>query len=158
MIYNMKSISLFSLGFAALVLSAGSLAAADEAGVPPVPAQKPVKNPEGWPVLKKGMPAADVLRLIGKPDLVQPMDTKEGKAEVWIYRRLAKTVHQQSATGVASIPAFTGMGLGNDATGTASTLTYRMEEISIYQVSSLLMFDGKMAAASQKVERESRFE
>ena len=154
----MKDMSLFSLSFAVFALSAGSLAAADDAGVLPAPTSKPVKTPAGWPVLKKGMPAADVLRLIGKPDSVQPMETKEGKAEVWVYRRLAKTVRQQSATGTASIPAFTGMGVGNDATGMTNMLTYKMEEISIYQVSSLLMFDGKLAAASQKVERESRFQ
>lgn len=36
--------------------------------------------------LRQGMPAAEVLKIMGKPDDISPMEAPSGKAEVWTYR------------------------------------------------------------------------
>ena len=129
------------------------------AATPATPStEKSAKNPHGWPVLKKGMPADEVIRSIGKPESIKPMQTPEGKAEVWIYRRVANSVSRQAAVTTESVPAFNGIGVGNDSSGSVTIPSYRMEHITVYQVSSLLMFDGKLVTATQKVEQESHFE
>lgn len=36
--------------------------------------------------LKQGLPAEEVMKLLGKPDEISPMKAPTGKAEVWTYR------------------------------------------------------------------------
>lgn len=131
------SVRLVIAAFALLVVSVSSARAEEDKAAPNEPAKKPVHNPHGWPVLKKGMPAEELRRAIGDPDSVKPLETKEGAGEVWTYRRVAR-----SSTKPISL------GGGQD----------RLERTTIYQVSSLLIFDGKFVAATQKLEEDRRFD
>ncbi len=114
--------------------------------------EKP-KTPPGWPVLKTGASAEEVIKLVGKPDVVKPMATKEGKAEIWIYRRLAKEFTRQTAAATEDLKTF-----GTDGMTTISVPSQKMEYISVYQVSSLLMFNGQLVTAAQKAETERHFQ
>lgn len=137
---------------AAALAGSSSLIAAEGLAQGAKPATT-AKVPEGWPVLKAGATAEEILKLVGKPDQVRPMATQAGKAEVWVYRRLAKHVTRQTAMGTEQQQTY-----GIDGTSTISVPTMKMERIEVYQVSSLLMFDGKLVTATQKAETERRFE
>lgn len=161
----MKARKIFASVLTAAVLAGGAFARGEDAktGTPQEPAAPPekakaLKNPEGWPVLKKGATAEEVLKLVGKPDQIRPMDTKEGKAEVWVYRRLARHVERQSAVTTQNVTMFTGSGTGNDAYAATAVPVFRTEHINVYQVSSLLMFEGQLVTATQKVETERKFD
>jgi len=158
----MKINSIVALILSSSALLAGSVSAfadtkpADNAaGLSP---DRKAKNPEGWPVLKAGTPAEEIRRLVGRPDVIRPMEAKDGKAEVWVYRRLAKHIARQSATTTENVSAYTGMGDSGGANINVAVPSFRMEHVMVYQVSSLLMFDGKLVTGTQKVETERHFE
>ena len=41
--------------------------------------------------LKRGMPADAVMKIMGKPAVIRPMEAPNGKAEVWVYVREIST-------------------------------------------------------------------
>ncbi len=112
----------------------------------PLPAVENSTVKSDRPVLKPGMSAEEVRRLVGTPEAILPMEAPEGKAETWNYRRVLNQQTRQVATTTTNIPAFNG--LPRDM-GTEVQLSYRLERTTVYQVSSLLMFDGKLVVAKQ---------
>lgn len=115
------------------------------------PASHPAKR-----ALQKGMTADEIVALIGKPDKIEPMKTAEGKAEAWTYRRKIDTMVTQVPTHTIDITAFNGMPSAGSLSGTVQTptLAYSMETTTTYQVTSLLIYDGKLVVAKQWRERE----
>jgi len=109
------------------------------------------------PVLDKGMDAATILQLAGKPDEVRPIKSNETKAETWIYRRkLGQTVFQTANT-QAYIPAMVGFNAGGPVIGQALVPDYRLKYARAYQMTALLMVDGKLHLAKQWVTQEEEF-
>lgn len=96
--------------------------------------------------------------MIGRPDNTEAVDTPAGKGERWTYRRLAKEYTQQTAATVDMVPAFVGLGMPNDGIGEVAVPINHTENVKLYQVSSLLFIQGKLAAAKQWTEKESRIE
>jgi len=112
--------------------------------------------------LEKGMPAEEVIRLIGKPAEIKPMETTEGKAETWIYRRELGHQTRQVVTGMRQVPTYVGPGMGDGADAQSGMSMrgepiYQMETTTTYQVTSLLMFDGKLELARQTSERTRNY-
>jgi hypothetical protein len=127
------------------------------AGTSPLPAaDTPAK---AKPVLQAGMDADTIIQLYGKPVEIQPMDNKAGlKAEKWIYRRKAREYTAQDASDIAMIPAFIGnTGTGSQMIADVPTLEFRVKFITVYQVTALLMVEGKLTIGKQWLEREERF-
>ena len=110
------------------------------------------------PVLEKGMAAADIMNLVGKPSEVIPMKTAEGKAERWIYRRKVGQTINQTANTQAYEPAMIGFGgTGGVMLGTVVVPEYRLKYVVGYQVTALLIVDGKLQLGRQWYEREEKF-
>lgn len=128
----------------------GALEASAEANAPArATSQAPAKR-----AISKGMTAEQVLQLVGKPTEVKPMASPAGKAEVWIYRRVADKWTQQTAATTETVMMYAGLGLDNDGIRPVTVPSMRMERIKIYQVTSLLMFEGKLVEAKQRFEKE----
>lgn len=116
-------------------------------------AEKPAK-----PVIHKGMTAAEILRLIGKPEQVKPIVVGDVKGESWIYRRVAKRTMNQTAATMETVPTFGGLGIQGDGIVDIQVPSQRLENITIYQMTALLIFDGKLVATKQWFEQERHFE
>lgn len=109
------------------------------------------------PVLEKGMPAAMIVQLVGQPDEITPLKSEEGQAETWIYRRkVGQTVHQTANT-EASIPALTGFTASGPTIGRAIVPDYRLKYVCAYQVTALLMVDGRLQLGRQWFSRDEQF-
>lgn len=106
------------------------------------------------PTLEAGMTAEEVQRAIGKPIEIKPIVTPEGKAETWIYRRqIGKN------TTLDSIPtSFSSGALPDSLLGTSGPVEYRTKTTLVYQVTSLLMFQGKLVKAKQSVSQVMSFD
>lgn len=107
-------------------------------------------------VLAKGLEADAILKGYGKPSEIKPMEApdKETKVEQWIYRRKLKQVTTQKADGQTMVPTYSGFsGPGSSVTETAVP-TYRTVHVTIYQVTALLMVNGKLEFAKQWAEEQ----
>jgi hypothetical protein len=109
------------------------------------------------PVLQKGMDAASILRLVGKPDEISPLKSDTTAAETWIYRRKVGQTIQQTANTQAFIPAMVGFDAGGPVIGKAVVPQYRLKYIREYQVTALLMVDGKLQLGRQWVTQDEQF-
>lgn len=109
------------------------------------------------PVLEKGMTADAIVQAVGKPDRIQPLQTSDGKAEKWIYRRKTGQTVSQTANTQGFIPAMTGVDGGGVKVGTALVPTYRLKYISDYQVTALLMVNDQLQLGKQWTESDERF-
>jgi len=145
------------LTLASLILAAFPATAAIAEDAPPGAAPAPAPKPAGKPALDKGMTAEAVIALIGKPQDVRPMTVAEGKAEVWTYRRLIDEQIRQNAASVAMIPIYMGPGMGGHM-GTTPDPEFHLEHVKTYQVTTLLMFGGKLVLARQWREQSRSFE
>lgn len=122
----------------------------------PVASAAPAVGPAGkgsLPVLKVGATAEEIVRLVGKPLEVAPMQTPEGKAETWTYRRLvdeeSSEVAEPSRAAPVIEPAHGIVSAGVQMSETEFHTVY----VKTYQVTSLLMFNGKLAASKQRLEK-----
>lgn len=134
----------------------GGVVQAADAPAGPAKEQKTGASPKKQP-LEKDMPADKIIELIGKPEEVTPMESKEGKAETWIYRRKVGTKSTQVVVGTRDVPAFVGIGLGNDSMQNRKELIYGMKDMSIVRVTSLLMFNDKLVLAKQWDELSEKY-
>lgn len=114
------------------------------------------KRKSAKPALAKGMTADEVLKIAGKPDEVRPIKNPEAKAEAWIYRRVLDRTTRETATHVMERPAF--LGPGPSGEGVAIDPVTRQERITKYQVTWVLMIEGRLAMAKQTQEVERSFE
>lgn len=104
--------------------------------------------------LQKGMTAEAVIELLGKPLQVKPMNSPEGKAEIWVYRRLANKWTTQTAATTDTVMLYSGLGLDHDGIRPVTVPSLRTERVRVYQVTSLLMFNGTLIEARQRYEKE----
>lgn len=107
--------------------------------------------------LERGMSAEEIIQTVGKPASIAAIASQEGKAETWTYRRLLDTRVYQSADGQTSVPAFIGMSATGPMIGEAFAPAYRLKHRRTYQVTSLLMFDGKLVVAKQWREADESY-
>ena len=110
------------------------------------------------PALEKGMTAEAILRLAGKPAEILPLQSTEGTAEKWIYRRkVGETIHQTANTQVFETRMIGFGGTGGVQLGPVPVPEYRLKHVVGYQVTALLMIDGKLQLGRQWYEREEKF-
>lgn len=139
----------------ALCAVAGPLGAAD---APPAKATGE-KPPAAKRALEKGMPAEEIIKLIGKPAEIKPMPVPEGgtgKAEMWIYRRSGGTRSIQVPVGTRQVPGFVGINQELSAQHRTEVI-YGPKTIRIFNVTSLLMFNDQLVLARQSQETEERY-
>jgi len=101
------------------------------------------------------MDAAAVIQLVGKPQQIKSMNSAEGKAETWIYRRLLSRTVTQEATGTRDVAAFDGS-VGAQM-GSRPEIVYSTVIIETYQVTHLLMFNDQLVVAKQWREQSRSF-
>ena len=111
----------------------------------------------GKPILEKGMAAESIIMLVGKPDEVTAKPSADVKAEQWTYRRIIKSTVIQTANTERRIPAFTGYTAAGPIIGEAIEPDYRLKYARLYQITSLLMIDGKLFLGRQWQERREEF-
>lgn len=161
----MKIRSLLTLTVATVALLATARGAdAPEAKAAPVTEPAPKAEPaaknddaKGKLVLEKGLEAEIILKGYGKPYEIQPMAApdKDTKVERWIYRRKVKETTTQTATGQTMVPAYAGYSGGGAANLTEVAVPeYKLIRITIYQVTELLMINGKLQVAKQWMGQE----
>ncbi len=100
-------------------------------------------------MLDKGMSAETIIQLIGRPLEIAPLVHDEVVAEKWTYRRLVDERTVQEAATDYTIPAFIGFSASGPEIGTATQLGFHLKHVKTYQVTSLLMVDGKLVLAKQ---------
>ncbi len=111
----------------------------------------------GQPVLEKGMEGAAIKKIAGQPAEIQEMKADGVKAEKWIYRRILNEGTIQTANTQAYVPAMVGFDSGGMKTGKTLVPEYRLKYVKVYQVTALLMVDGKLERGRQWTEREESF-
>jgi hypothetical protein len=109
------------------------------------------------PMLEKGMSADAILKIYGKPDDITPLKSSDLKAEKWTYRRILKQGVIQTADTQRTVTTFGGFGSGGTQMADAVEPDYRLKYVKIYQVTSLLMVDGKLTLGKQWVERSEAY-
>jgi hypothetical protein len=107
-----------------------------------------------FPVLKVGSTADEIVQLVGKPLEVTPKPSPEGKAEVWTYRRVVDQQNEQVASRTNTLPAVSLPG----AMGAPTEIQYRLVHYTIFQNTSLLMFNGKLITAKQSFEKVANYD
>lgn len=140
--------------FVGLAMMSGLRAAEDTKRS--VPAERPSKSSGAKTALAKGMTAEQVQAIVGKPNEIRPIKNSKAKAETWVYRRLIEQRTEQTATGVEIRPAFVGLGVQGD--GTVTVPATRLERITTYQITWVLMIDGRMEMAKQTREVARSFD
>lgn len=154
---NARQISCFGVAvgawFASAALASDS-AVKTEPAVSLLSTESPA-NKSATPVLEKGMTAEQIERIAGKPAEIRPLKAPEGKAESWIYRRVVDRQTRQIAATVRDVSTFNGEAVG---LGSAPELEFRLEHTTVYQVTALLMFDGKLVLAKQWREKDVRYD
>jgi len=160
----------------ALLASPGGFAAAESAGKADNPAVESVDKAvpagkagpatkdtatKGKPVLEKGMAGDLILKNFGQPYEIKPMEVpdKDTKAERWIYRRKVKETSVQTASGQTKIPAYAGASAGGTQSFTEIVVPeFRPKLVIIYQVTELLMINGKLELAKQWMGQEEKYQ
>jgi hypothetical protein len=148
----MKSCLIFSLILVVVFPLALSSTRAAETKTKSAGATSPTQ-----PVLEKGMSADAILKIYGKPDDVTPLKSTDVKAEKWTYRRILKESVIQTADTQRTVNTFGGFGEGGTKMVDAIEPDYRLKYVKIYQVTSLLMVDGKLTLGKQWVERNEAY-
>ena len=136
--------------------SAGARPAAGRTGIPGETGKKEIAAAK--PAIRLGMAPEEVVKVIGRADKTEPVETPAGKGEQWTYRRLERQWTQQTAAVVDMVPAFVGLAMPNDGLGETAVPMQKMETVRVYQVSSLLFIEGKLAAAKQWPEKETQID
>ncbi len=145
----MKTRSLIPAGLAALVLCATPALLLATTSAP---------DTKSKPVLELGMDEATVIQLYGKPAEIQSIKDSTTQAEKWLYRRKAREFTAQTASGVTMIPAFIGnSGSGRPMIADTPILDFKVKYITVYQVTALLMVEGKLTLGKQWLEQEEKF-
>ena len=101
------------------------------------------------PVLNRDMPGDTIIALIGKPDEITKIKSDKFQAETWTYRRKIEQTVYQTANLQAYIPAVVGFDSGGIVMGTAMVPDYRLKYAAAYQVTALLMVNGKLYMGRQ---------
>jgi hypothetical protein len=118
-------------------------------------AAKPAKKK----TLEKGMTADAVLATAGKPAEIKPMAAPdpETKVEQWIYRRKLKETSVPVATGQHTVQTFGGTAVGGGVNIVETpVIDYSQKLVAVYQVTALLMINGKLEIAKQWVEQDDK--
>ena len=161
--FTMKTRPISSLLSIAVLALAGRAGAA---GFDATPAPKATEttatqkaSPTSGKMLDKGMTAEEIVGLIGKPSTVTTLKGTELKAEKWTYRHLLEQRTVQEPTSVVNAPSFNGAsGSGNNGLGSRPEMQYTMKYIAIYQVTALLMIDGRLELARQWKEEQVTYD
>ncbi len=143
---------------AAAVLGGGCTHATGmaEAGRSPTVAQGSMESADATPprVIAKGMEGEEIVRRIGKPSEIRPVDTPDGRAEIWVYRRNAGQDTTLSATTVSQrlvIHPLTG------AHFTVPEPSYSTERRELLETTNLLLYEGKLAEWTRTVEAKRSY-
>lgn len=145
---NKRSLRLLLVFGSLLVLRALGAGAPGEASPPPnATAGKNASSTH----LVKGMSAAQVITLLGKPAAIEVIENPDVKAESWTYRRLLDQHTDQDAATTGSVPMFIGAGIGDGRTvGDRPVAKYVTRRTSNYQVTVLLMVNDQFVIAKQR--------
>lgn len=150
-----------------LVLVAGGHAAESKPvqpaaeGAAPVPAAAKPTTGKAQIVaeLKQGMSADEILKRMGRPQSVTPMNAPTGKAEVWIYR---EPLGESSAPVLIGSKPVTMVVRGTDGKDVVTTVAeepvYKMQRRVTVQVISLLMFNDHFLQQKTTEQEERSFQ
>lgn len=112
-------------------------------------------------VLEKGMDADFILNTYGKPSKIQQLAGSEVKAEKWFYyRNIGETTTQKVASQYevgTQIPDPFKFETGSPNPAHYTVAEYRLEHVVAYQVTALLMVNGKLELGKQWTEREVKY-
>lgn len=140
-----------------LVLSAWAIAADEPKSAAATKPEAPKDALAAKTVLKRGTPAEALEKQFGKPQEVKEITTPDGKGVAWVYKRLAKTVTRQVAATLETQPVYAGLGQAVSIRDVAVP-SYRLERTEIYQMTALLLIDGKLVTAKQWVTEQKQFD
>lgn len=96
------------------------------------------------PKIHPGMSGDEIRARWGAPREIRPMESPEGRAEVWRYRRLVSRRVQPVAVDTQMVPVFV-PGAPNGL-GETRELVYEVETTWVYQDMYLLMFNDRLVS------------
>lgn len=145
----------FSLGLIPALIFAGCASEPQKpAAAPPPTAPSAALDPAvNSRAIAKGMTADEVVRRIGKPAEVRPLSSSDGHAEIWVYRRNAGQKTVQTATSTRQIPIPSASG----EIRMVDEPVFSLEQITLEESVSLLMYDGKLVEWRKSVEGKRSF-
>lgn len=108
--------------------------------------------------LKPGMAADEIVKRMGRPQSVTPMNAPTGKAEVWIYR---EPIGESSAPVLIGSKPVTMVVRGTDGKDVVTTVAeepvYKMQRRVTVQVVALLMFNDHFLQQKTTEQEERSF-
>jgi hypothetical protein len=120
--------------------------------------QSGIPAPAAKIVLQKGMSAETIMQHYGQPYEVTPIAAEPVKAEKWTYRRMSDSRIVQTANTERRVQSFIGLNNGGKSTiGDVIIPDYRLKLLRTYQVTNLLLIDGKLELGRQWQERSEQF-
>jgi hypothetical protein len=156
----MKSKLLFS---SCLLVFCGTAALAADKSAPVTATRETEKADPAKPAKKKqiekGMTTGEILAIAGKPAEIKPMEAPDPstKVEQWIYRRKLKENSVPVATGQHTVQTFGGMAVGGGVNIVETpVIDYSQKIVTVYQVTALLMVNGKLEIAKQWAEQDDK--
>lgn len=146
----------------ALILTAAS--AADKPAAPAAADPKSTDATEAGKdkkkMIEKGMTGDQITELFGKPKEIKAVESPDPtlKVEQWIYRRQVRQVSVQVPVGTHTVPSYSGFSGPGAAMTEAVETDYRQQLVTVYQVTALLMVNGKLQTAKQWNEQDEKQE
>ena len=108
------------------------------------------------PVLEIGLSTGAIREKLGQPVEIKPMESADGKAEVWVYHFAGPLRVAQIATGMKSVPTTDTADLRGEIRMVQEP-QYSLEEQKTVVTLNLLMFNGQLAAQTTQTEQSNEY-
>lgn len=144
------SVNIFTVRF--VVLFAAVVTLVGCSSVTSVPGKKVAAGPEI--VIRNGMPASELLELLGEPREVRDIEAPREGFEVWVYYQVANSVEYE-AIGTEEIPFF------DPITGEYKPVmepVYSPETSTLTVETQFLIADGFVAGWSRQSDKRKAFD
>jgi hypothetical protein len=113
------------------------------------------EGPDPWRSLVANMTADQVRASLGTPAQIRPLQTSQGAAEVWIYRRTVSVEVGLAPTSTEEVPYYDPF---TKSERTVMNQTYSQESRAVTEELQLLMYDGKLVSSKRGYRTERSYQ
>lgn len=152
-----RSVLVFSFLILAACSSVPEPAKADKAASARTASSVKTRFPVGE--LRQGMTEQELLSQFGKPESHEELKGLEGRARVWVYRRVVVNEIRDVPGGTQMVPVFAGLGTGagSDGLKMVPEAIMQRESFKVVEVTRLLVVDGRYVQFKQAAEESRDF-
>jgi hypothetical protein len=113
------------------------------------------EGPDPWRSLAANMTADQVRASLGTPAQIRPLQTSQGAAEVWIYRRTVSVEVGLAPTSTEEVPYYDPF---IKSERTVMNQVYSQESRAVTEELQLLMYDGKLVSSKRGYRTERSYQ